>query len=214
MASVETVGDRERASRLLLHPLRVKVLEVARTEGSAADFARRLDVARQKVNYHVRELERAGFLRSVGEGHKRNLVERRWVATARAYVLLPRVLGPVGADVVEAGEAFSAGRLLALTARAQDELGRALNAQRAGGERLPTLSLEADVMLADDADRAAFAEALREAVTDVVARFGAGEEGAVAGQYRLMLGVYPAPPPHTVEEGAGKAGSAEGASKP
>jgi DNA-binding transcriptional ArsR family regulator len=213
-AGVEVVGEAGRASRLLVHPLRVRVLEAARTEGSAADLARRLGVARQKVNYHVRELERAGFLTCVGEGRKRNLVERRWVASARTYVLLPQVLGPVAADASSTGDAISAARLLALTAQAQGELGRALAAERDAGERLPTLSLDADLSFAGPRQRAEFARALEAAVTAVIAAHAgspvdAGESTEGTGEptrYRLLVGVYPVAGAAREAEGTGAQG--------
>lgn len=198
ITALETVTDPARAQRLLLHPLRVRILHEAREPLSATDIGRRLGEGRQKVNYHVRELERAGFLEPAGTARRGNLTERRVVATAHAYVLLPEVLGPLAADVGEAaaqGDAMSAGYLMALTARVQSELGRAWAAARGAGKRLPTLSFEASVRL-DPARRAAFAEALRTAVGEVIARHSLPVEETAAGggtRFRLVLGVYPGP---------------------
>src|SRR5262249_27651458 len=82
----------------LLHPLRLRLLSMARDPASASEMARRLGLPRQRVNYHVRALERAGVLKAAGRLRKRNMIEQRYVATARAFVLSPRILGPVGAD--------------------------------------------------------------------------------------------------------------------
>lgn len=188
---IEAVEDASRASRLLLHPLRVKVLEGAREPISATELGRRLGEPRQKVNYHVRELERAGFLLPAGRARRGNLEERRVVASARAYVLLPEVLGPVAADPQAAGDAASAGRLLALTVRAQSELGRTWSDARAKGTRVPSLSMEAEVRLADPERRVAFADALRRAVTEVLAQFADGQDDGAP--YRMIVGVYPVP---------------------
>ena len=57
---IEPVADAARAGRLLLHPRRVRVLEAAREPVSATEIGRRLSEPRQRINYHVRELERAG----------------------------------------------------------------------------------------------------------------------------------------------------------
>lgn len=190
----EIVTEADRASRLLLHPLRVRILEAAREPASATEIGRRLGEARQKVNYHVRQLEDAGFLREAGRARRGNLEERRVVASAGAYLLLPEVLGPVGTPGGSGGEETSAGHLLALTARAQSELGRAWTAARARGGRVSTLSMDARVRLRDGAAREAFAAALREAVSAVVGRFADEGENAEAGDaFRLMLGVYPIP---------------------
>ncbi len=74
---------------------------LAREPICAAELARRLALPRQRVNYHVRELERAGFLRPAGRQRKRNWIEQRYVATARSYVLSPEILGPLGARLAQ-----------------------------------------------------------------------------------------------------------------
>lgn len=192
MTPLAAVADAASASRLLLHPLRVRILAGAREPTSSTELGRRLGEARQKVNYHVHELARSGFLEAAGDVARRNLVERLWVATARTYVLLPEVLGPLAADRESVGDAASAARLLGLTAMMQSELAHAWRESSAAGVRMPTLSMDAEVRLEDEEQRAAFAQALRSAVSDVIARF-AGDAGGSGRRYRLMAGVYPMP---------------------
>ena len=61
---LQVVDDPERAAAML-HPLRMRMLETLREPHSAASLARILELPRQKVNYHLRELEkhlkRTGF---------------------------------------------------------------------------------------------------------------------------------------------------------
>jgi DNA-binding transcriptional ArsR family regulator len=191
--TVLTVRDRERAA-LILHPLRLRILEQAREPASAAEIARRIGETPQKVNYHVGALADAGFLRPAGEGRRRNFVERRYRATARHYVISPEVLGEVGLPAggpASAGDAFSAARLLGLTAQVQGELGASLReAAAAGAGRVPTLSMDAEVRFASASERARFAADLREAVFGVVARYGGGERGW---PFRVVVGCYPLP---------------------
>ena len=92
-AAIESVDSPRRASALL-NPMRLRLVRMAQEPVSATELARRLGLPRQRVNYHVRELARAGFLRPAGRRRKRNLVEQRYVATARSYVLSPEILGP------------------------------------------------------------------------------------------------------------------------
>src|SRR5262245_42763786 len=98
MSDVECVTDLRRA-QVLMDPLRLRIVKLLRDPASASEIAARLGMPRQKVNYHVRALALARFLRKAGERRKRNLIERRFVATARAYVLSPEVLGPARADI-------------------------------------------------------------------------------------------------------------------
>jgi DNA-binding transcriptional ArsR family regulator len=183
----------------LLHPLRLRILEALREPDSAAGLARRLRMPRQKVNYHVRELARARFLERAGQRRRRNMIEQRYVASARAYVLAPELLGRMGADWRRAEDAFSTSYLLGLAAQMQSELGRASQEAGAQGKRLSTLSLSSEFRFESAAQRAKFAEELQKAVVDVVGRFASPAKledgGAGAGRpYRLILGCYPVPP--------------------
>ena len=185
-----------RLARILLHPLRLKLIGVLREPASATEAALRLGLPRQRVNYHVRALARAGFLRKAGRQRKRNMVEQRYVATARGYVLAPEVLGPVGASAGAVEDALSASYLLALTARTQSELLRSVRAAQAAGKRLATLGLESALRFESAEQRAAFTQALEQALVNVLARHTAPDsrDGGVPGpgrRYRLVLGCYP-----------------------
>lgn len=159
----------------------------------------------QKVNYHVRTLVDAGLLVPAGERRRRNLVEKRYRATARSYVLLPRVLGAMSAADTRVADAFSATHLLQLTATLQAELGDALAEGRERDVPVPTLSLDAEVRFHSADQRAAFAQAVQQAFTEAIAQF---TEPAVEpdGQpapgrpYRLVLGCYPLARPSPTPE--------------
>jgi len=51
------------------------VLEQLREPASAAEVARRLGESRQNLNYHPKELERAGVVTRVGERRAGGLIE-------------------------------------------------------------------------------------------------------------------------------------------
>src|SRR5215207_8515105 len=78
-----------------LAPLRRAVLEALQEPGSATEVAARLGETRQRVNYHVRELERAGLVELVEERARRGCTERVVRATASAVVVEPIVIGEV-----------------------------------------------------------------------------------------------------------------------
>src|SRR5271166_4539655 len=70
-AALQIVQSPEKAG-VLLQPGRLRLLEQLTEPDSAAGLARRLGVPRQKLNYHLRELEREGFLELVEERRKGN----------------------------------------------------------------------------------------------------------------------------------------------
>ncbi len=182
----------------LLHPLRLRLLSMSREPTSSSDLARRLGLPRQRVNYHVRALERAGFLRPAGRARKRNMVEQRYVASARAYALSPAVLGPVAADWREIGDTASADYLLALADQVRADVETAAGEARADGKPIATLSLKSQFRFESPAQRTEFANAVREAVVDVIARHSSPNrlESGRPGRgrpFRLVLACYPMP---------------------
>ena len=197
LARLEPVDARDRAE-ILLHPLRQRILQEARKPRSAAEIARRIDQTPQKVNYHVRTLADAGFLVPAGEGRKRNLVEKRYQATAQSYVLLPDVLGDLQPSALSDGDQFSARTLLHLFSLAQQELGRSLTpASGTETDRLPTLSMEAELRFDSAEQRARFAAALQHTMTNLIREHAAaarGDDGTPRSgrPYRLVVGCYPA----------------------
>ncbi|MEE9226690.1 MAG: helix-turn-helix domain-containing protein, partial [Acidobacteriota bacterium] len=77
---------------VLLRPLRIRILEALGEPNSASGLARRLGTSRQKINYHMRELEKKALVELVEERRKGNSVERVVRATTRSYLLTAEVL--------------------------------------------------------------------------------------------------------------------------
>jgi len=192
---VEWVDDAGRAATLL-HPLRLQIVRLASEPLSATEIADRLELGRQRVNYHVRELARAGFLRRAGTRRKRNLIERLYVASARGYLLGARVLGPAAPDASVLENAPEASHLLALAARTQSEVAVASRSARKQGLTLAALSLASEVRFENAQQRAAFVRALTGAVTAVVREHTspafAADGGPGAGRpHRLVVFCHP-----------------------
>ena len=177
---------------MLLKPLRREILSHARTPVSAAGIAATMKRPRQVINYHVRELARAGFLKRAGRARKRGLTEQRYVVSAQAYVLAPEVLGAMDATAADPATADKAGAayLLMLATRLQRELSESWRKSESEGTPLPLLSLDTEFGFSSAAQRARFADALTRAVTKVVADHTTTSKPA----FRLVLGCYPQPP--------------------
>ena len=196
---LESVDSPRRASALL-NPMRLRLVRMAQEPVSATELARRLGLPRQRINYHVRELARAGFLRPAGRRRKRNWVEQRYVATASSYVLSPAILGGLAPDWRAIEDTASADYLLALSEQVRLDVSRAEQEARGRGQRVRTLSLKFQFRFDSPEQRTAFAEALRQAVIEVIARHTSPDRSASASSrpgrgraYRLVLGCYPVP---------------------
>jgi DNA-binding transcriptional ArsR family regulator len=176
----------------LLQPLRRRLVEELQRPDSAAGLARRLDLPRQQVNYHLRELESAGLAVLVEERRRGNFVERVMGASARRYVISPEVLGSLGDDAEASGDHFSSAFLVAEAARTIRELASLRERADAAGERLATMTLTTVVQFASAEKRNAFARELTDSVARLVQRYH--DANASGGRrFRLLLGAYPSP---------------------
>ncbi len=193
------VRDSARAASLM-DPMRVSLLERLAEPGSSSSLARELALPRQRVNYHLRELEKAGFVELVEERRKGNCVERLVQATARSYLISPEVLGSLGRPPSEQQDRFSAGYLIATAGRMLRELSEHVAGAAAARRRVATLTLESEIRFASAENRTAFAEELSTAVARIAAKYH--DAKAPGGRtFRLMVGAYPAArKPHASNE--------------
>lgn len=186
------VIDRAEAAAAVLDPAKVEVLERFAAPDSAAGVARALGLPRQRVGYHVRELERLGLLEHVEDRKRGNCIERVLRATAKRYVISPAALGRLGADASSVADVASSAYLIAAAAGAVRDVARMRERARAADLRLPTLTLQSEIRFRDPAARGAFAQELAEFVARASARYH--DETAPEGRrYRLLIAGYPAP---------------------
>lgn len=189
--AVQTIHDTGRA-QIVLHPLRLEILSELAEPVSAAGLARRLGLPRQKLNYHLRQLESEGLVEQVGEQRKRNCTERLMRAAAQSYVISPAVLGRVAADPEQIRDKASSAYLMAVAARIVQEVGDLRAKADDADKRLPTLTLESEVRFASPAHQHAFAQELAEAIAAVVRKYH--DEYAPEGRrFRFITGAYPTP---------------------
>jgi DNA-binding transcriptional ArsR family regulator len=174
-----------------LSPFRRRLLERLREPASASQLAQELGLGRQRVNYHLRELERAGLVELVEERPRRGFVERVLVSRAVDFVVDPAVLsGGSRAGAVAVQDRFAATHLVGVAADVVRDVARMQAAAERQGRRLLTFTLEAEVGLAEPADVERLADALTAAVAGTVAAF---DDPSAPRRYRLVVGAHPAP---------------------
>ncbi|MEW2491516.1 helix-turn-helix domain-containing protein [Streptomyces sp. NPDC048411] len=180
------------AAEASLDPIRSRILAALAEPGSAAMLAARLGLPRQKVNYHLKELERHGLVELVEERRKGNVTERVYRATAASYVISPSALAAVSPDPSRSPDQLSAHWLLSLGARLVQEVGALLSGASRARRRLATFAIDAEVRFASAADRTAFADELAQAVTALVSRYH--DESAPGGRsHRVIVGLHQIP---------------------
>lgn len=193
VASVQVVAD-PRQTALLTAPLRQQILSALpdSQSGSASSIARALGLPRQKVAYHVRQLEDHGFLELVREEKRRGCTERIVRRTARYLLASPSVLAP-GMDPKKLKDKFSSTYLIALASRMAQEVGEAQTLAEKAGKPLPTLSTDVEIRFRSPQERESFAAELLRAVTRLASKYH--DESHPDGRtYRLVVGAHPIRP--------------------
>ena len=176
------ISDAEHAS-IALHPVRLQILETLGEPASPAALSRKLGIPRQHLNYHVKELERAGLVTLVEEKRRGSATERTYRATARSYVIGPTALGEMRADPAAIDDRHSAEFLLAIGSRLIEDVAKL-------GQEGPiraSMAIETMIGFASDADRSAFARELTAAVSRLAATYHK-EEGE---KFRLVVAAHP-----------------------
>lgn len=191
MLEVDVIDDPADAI-VALDPVRASLLASLREPGSASGLAARLELTRQKVNYHLKALEAHGLIRQVDQRQWGGLTERIFIASAASYVVSPAALGAAANDPSKAVDRLSARYLIALAARIVREVAALARSAEKQDRRLATLSVDTEVRFNSPARATAFAGELSAAVTDLVARYHdtSTPEGRA---YRLVAVAHPVP---------------------
>ncbi|RMH30593.1 MAG: ArsR family transcriptional regulator [Planctomycetota bacterium] len=190
--SICVLETAEQASALT-DTLRRRVLAAAGAPDSAAGIARRLKLPRQRVAYHLRELERVGLVRLVEERRRGNCLERVVRSVADHFVLSPAILEDLGPPdhPPPTADRFSWGRLVSLAARALADLSLLRRRADEAGKALPTFSLDSEIRLASPAALTAYADEVADAIARAQARHH--DADAPGGRwFRLFVGAHPA----------------------
>jgi predicted transcriptional regulator len=180
------------AAAIALHRTRRELLTALAQPDSAAGLSRRLGLPRQRLNYHLRELERRGLVECVEERRKGNCTERILRATARSFVISPEALGALGATAESARDRLSASYVIAVAARTIQEVSTLENRARAQHKRIATLGLDSEVRFATADSRAAFAEELADQIAALAAKYH-DDKTPGGRRFRLVTLVHPLP---------------------
>jgi DNA-binding transcriptional ArsR family regulator len=179
MMDVAVIAD-PAAAEAALEPARARLLAQLTEPRSAAMLAVAIGLPRQKVNYHLRILERHGLVELVEERRKGNVTER----------LLRAAVAP---DPARAPDRLSARWLLALAAQLVRDVGDLITGAAQTQKKLATFAMDGRVRFASAADRAAFTGELVQAVTSLVAKYH--DEQAEGGrEHHLVIAVHPSMP--------------------
>ncbi|WP_232700140.1 winged helix-turn-helix domain-containing protein [Brevibacillus daliensis] len=140
---------------VLLHPLRATMLNHLLTPASATEVAKAMNETPQKMNYHLKTLEKSGLVKRVGTRQVRNLVEVMYQAIAKSF-MLAETLGMRDETVQKLKDQGSLAFVVATADQMKREAMQLL--EQADSEHVPSATLSGEVTLATEEERARFVE--------------------------------------------------------
>lgn len=179
------VMDAASTAHEALDPLKLRLLSALHTPASASELARRFNLPRQKLNYHLKQLESAGLISIAEERRKRNCIELLYKRSADHYVLDPALLGDVGAPEINSQERFSWTTLVALLVRSLRECLALRREADASAKKLATFSMDMEVAFTSPKAMHDFAEEAAATLHALAQKYHQGETPK-ARRYRLV----------------------------
>jgi DNA-binding transcriptional ArsR family regulator len=185
--------------RVGLSPIRRRLLERLRQPASATQLASELAMGRQRINYHLRALEKAKLVDLVEERQRRGCVERILVARAQAFIVDPAVMtaktgthstASLGVSRT-AQDKFSAEHLIDTAADVVRDVTRMRVQAEKQGTRLLTFTMKTDISFAEPGDLERFTTCVAEFVAREGAKYNAPDGGGR--RYRVVIGGHPSP---------------------
>ncbi|MFC5446720.1 winged helix-turn-helix domain-containing protein [Paenibacillus aestuarii] len=174
---------------LLLHPLRGEIIAQLMEPASAAEVARQIGETAQRINYHLKALEKAGLVHKVGTRQVRNLVEVLYRSIARTFVLAES-LSMKPETLQKLKDQSSLAHLITTSERIKRDAMQLME-QSDTDEIIPSASLQFQVQLATEQERQSFVDEYTAMVQQLVNRYVSRPEHDSS--YHVHLAVYPKP---------------------
>ncbi|QFU92182.1 helix-turn-helix domain-containing protein [Amycolatopsis sp. YIM 10] len=169
-----------------LPPLRRRLLALLREPASATQLAARLDLPRQRVNYHLRALEAADLVEVAELRQRRGCVERILRVKPGALVVDPGVMREGEAEVPH--DQYAAEHLVEVASSTVRDVARMQGEAAESGKKLLTFTIEAEVRFARPSQAQEFTDELTQAIAQLAERY----ESAGGRPYRIVVGGHPA----------------------
>ncbi|MCG8468246.1 MAG: helix-turn-helix domain-containing protein [Gemmatimonadetes bacterium] len=181
--------DDPRSVRSALTPLRRRLLAELREPDSASGLAPRLEISRQKLNYHLRQLEAQGLVELVEERRRRGFTERVFRTTAHALVVDPEVLGGL-VDPEAIQDRFSSAYMVAAASRLVSDVAALRSGAAEAGKRLATITHESEIDFASPRELRAFSDELTGLLRGLIAKYHRPDVEE-SRSYRLLVATHP-----------------------
>ncbi|MDN4523813.1 ArsR/SmtB family transcription factor [Fictibacillus fluitans] len=173
----------------LLHPIRSEIVAALKAPASATELAKMLKETPQKINYHLKALEKVGLVQKVGTRNVRNLVEVLYQAVAKTLILSESLgLSPETAQKLQDQQALA--HVLSLTETIKKDALQLM--EQAEEAQIPSAVLQAAVHLSGEEERNEFINEYFSLLHRLIEKYQSGEKEN-GKEYQVSIAVYPKP---------------------
>lgn len=182
------VTEPEQAAALL-HPVRSELISLLKEPRSATELSKRMNDSAQRINYHLKALEKVGLVVRAGTRNVRNLVEVLYVSAGRSF-LLSDSLGLSSDTIKKLQDQTALAHVLSLTEKIKRDAISLM--EQSEDEEIPSAVMEMELALSDIEHRNAFLQEYADMLTTLIQKHHRPNEEN-AEMYHVSMAMYPKP---------------------
>lgn len=186
---LEVIDNADRA-HTLFHPARLQILQELNEPASSTSLAKKLKQPRQRVNYHLRELEAQNLVELKEEKVKGSVTERIYQRKGKSFTISPAAFGNMQVNAETIQDKFSSNYQIARATKIIEELHGLQEGADKAQLKLPTLSLDVDIRFASAQARNEFSTELTETIQTLVEKYQ-NNQVSNGRWFTFYLGAYP-----------------------
>ncbi|OOE12331.1 ArsR/SmtB family transcription factor [Fictibacillus arsenicus] len=182
------VTEPEQAAALL-HPVRSEIISLLKEPRSATELSKVMNDSAQKVNYHLKTLEKVGLVTRAGTRNVRNLVEVLYRSAGKTF-LLSDSLGLSQETIRKLKDQTALAHVLSLTEKIKRDAVSLM--EEAEDEEIPSAVMEMELSLLDVEERQAFLQGYTNMLSELIKKHHNPKPGK-SKTFHVSMAMYPKP---------------------
>jgi DNA-binding transcriptional ArsR family regulator len=182
------VTEPEQAAALL-HPIRSEIISLLKVPQSATELSKKMNDSAQKVNYHLKALEKVGLVIRAGTRNVRNLVEVLYKSAGKTF-LLSDSLGLSQETIQKLQNQTALAHVLSLTEKIKRDSISLM--EQAEDEEIPSAVMEMELSLSGIEERQTFLQDYANMLTELINKHHKPKQ-ANSRTYHVSMAMYPQP---------------------
>jgi DNA-binding transcriptional ArsR family regulator len=182
------VSEPEQAAALL-HPVRSEIISLLKEPRSATELSKQMNDSPQKVNYHLKTLEKSGLVVRAGTRNVRNLVEVLYRSVGKTF-LLSDSLGLSQEQVQKLQDQTALAHVLAFTEKVKRDAVSLM--EQTEEEQIPSAVMELEISLAGLTERQAFLQDYSNMLTELINKHHDPKQND-SRTFHVSMTMYPKP---------------------